>query len=112
MRNKWFQIAIPEKDFPVEVRERLLFLNFIHKWAYVRHIDADLEPHYHVYVEFRRISCEKVFFAKILGINERYVSSCGDKKTFLTYLCSKNDFSRVVSNFNIPDYIEFLTYCG
>ena len=64
MRKRWFHIVLVEKDFTVEVRDRLCSSHFIHKWAYVRHIDADMCPHYHVYVEFGCSAYEGAFLAE------------------------------------------------
>ena len=112
MRKRWFHIVLVEKDFTVEVRDRLCSSHFIHKWAYVRHIDADMCPHYHVYVEFGCSAYEGAFLAEKLGIEEHSVfPAFGRRRTFLEYLNRMNE-SKIVSNFNIPDYIEFLTHCG
>ena len=117
MKLKQYEVVSRAEFFTEPIGEILRRYRTIKKYAYILHDkDADVAPHYHIYLNFGKSGVDSKIVAQWFGLQESQVNRIQGRATdMLQYLTHSNDSqknkhqyspSEVVANFDFEAEIE------
>lgn len=127
MNLRQYEIVQDVDKLKVDLQATFMKYKTIKQWAYIVHDKDDTRPHYHIYINFGKSSCDSLRVAEWFGLGyvddkglehtgEQFIEKVkGRKADMLMYLTHENesqkykhiyDRSEVHSNFDIGVEIE------
>ena len=116
MQLRQMEIVTDQDKLSVDIQETCMKYKTIKQWAYILHDKDDTRPHYHIYLNFDKSSCDTKMVAGWFGVPENFIEKVKGRKTdMLLYLTHGNETqknkhqystSEVVANFDFETEIE------
>ena len=127
MNLRQYEIVQDVDKLKVDLQATFMKYKTIKQWAYIVHDKDDTRPHYHIYINFGKSSCDSLRVAEWFGLGyvddkgvehtgEQFIEKVkGRKADMLMYLTHENesqkykhiyDRSEVHSNFDVAVEIE------
>ena len=92
MNVRHMEIVCDQDKLPVDIQETCMKYKTIKQWAYILHDKDDTRPHYHIYLNFGKSSCDSKIVAEWFGIPENFIERVKGRKTdVLLYMTHGND---------------------
>lgn len=115
MQLRQMEIVTDQDKLSVDIQETCMKYKTIKQWAYILHDKDDTRPHYHIYLNFDKSSCDTKLVANWFGVPENFIEKVKGRKTdMLLYLTHGNETqknkhqysaSEVVANFDFETEI-------
>ena len=115
MQLRQMEIVTDQDKLQVDIQETCMKYKTIKQWAYILHDKDDTRPHYHIYLNFDKSSCDSKLVASWFGVPENFIEKVKGRKTdMLLYLTHGNETqknkhqyspSEVVANFDFETEI-------
>lgn len=110
------EIVTDKDKLTVDIQEVCKKYKTIKQWAYILHDKCDTRPHYHIYLNFGKSSCDTKMVAEWFNVPENFIEKVKGRKTdMLLYLTHGNDSQKnkhqyspteVIANFDFEMEIE------
>jgi len=116
MQLRQMEIVTDKDKLSVDIQETCMKYKTIKQWAYILHDKDDTRPHYHIYLNFDKSSCDTKLVASWFGIPDNFIEKVkGRKADMLMYLTHGNESQKnkyqyspteVIANFDFETEIE------
>ncbi len=116
MNLRQYEIVTDVDKLQVDIQEVCKKYKTIKQWAYINHDKDDTRPHYHIYLNFGKSSCDSKMVAEWFKVPENFIEKVkGHKTDMLMYLTHGNESQKnkhqysvdeVISNFDFQTEIE------
>ncbi len=91
----------------VDLQETFMKYKTIKQWAYIIHDKDDTRPHYHIYLNFGKSSCDTKLVAEWFKIDENFINKVKGRKTdMLQYLTHSNDSQQNKHQYSIDEVVS------
>lgn len=115
MQLRQMEIVTDKDKLSVDIQETCKKYKTIKQWAYILHDKCDTRPHYHIYLNFGKSSCDTKMVAEWFKVPENFIEKIKGRKTdMLLYLTHGNETQKnkhqyspteVVANFDFETEI-------
>ena len=116
MNLRQMEIVTDADKLSVDIQETCKKYKTIKQWAYILHDKCDTRPHYHIYLNFGKSSCDTEMVAEWFKVAPNFIEKVKGRKTdMLLYLTHGNDSQKnkhqyspteVIANFDFEMEIE------
>lgn len=115
MNLRQMEIVNDQDKMTVDIQATCMKYKTIKNWAYILHDKDDTRPHYHIYLNFGKSSCDTKLVASWFGVPENFIEKVkGRKVDCLEYLTHSNESQKhkhqyspdeIIANFDVESEI-------